>query len=45
MDEWGYSFREGQTERWFNTDADDAREWLRAEKLLDHADNPLFRLR
>ncbi len=28
MDAWGYSFRFGSSERWFNDDAEDAREWL-----------------
>ena len=28
MDAWGYSFRLGCAARWFNEDADDAREWL-----------------
>jgi hypothetical protein len=28
MDAWGYSFRLGSTEAWFNEDAEDARQWL-----------------
>ena len=28
MDRWGYSFRLGSTRRWFEEDAEDAREWL-----------------
>lgn len=28
MDAWGYSFRLGSARRWFEEDADDAREWL-----------------
>ena len=28
MDEWGYSFRLGNTRTWFNSDAEDARVWL-----------------
>jgi hypothetical protein len=28
MDEWGYSFRLGNTRAWFNSDAEDARVWL-----------------
>lgn len=31
MDRWGYSFRLGSAQRWFEEDADDARQWL-----LDH---------
>lgn len=34
MDAWGYSFRLGNTARWFEHDSDDAREWLRAAGLL-----------
>ena len=33
MDVWGYSFRLGSTERWFERDADDARDWLLREGL------------
>jgi hypothetical protein len=28
MDDWGYSFRLGNTRAWFNSDAADARAWL-----------------
>jgi hypothetical protein len=28
MDAWGYSFRLGSTQRWFEDDADEARAWL-----------------
>ncbi len=45
MDKWGYSFRLGSTSRWFEEDADDARAWLLAEKLLDKVGNPVFKLR
>jgi hypothetical protein len=34
MDAWGYSFRLGSAERWFQTDADEAREWLAQRGLL-----------
>ena len=34
MDAWGYSFRLGSTASWFETDADDARAWLRSRGLL-----------
>ena len=34
MDAWGYSFRLGSTRAWFERDAGDAREWLRARGLL-----------
>jgi hypothetical protein len=35
MDEWGYSFRLGAARLWFDTDADDARSWLIAQKVID----------
>lgn len=34
MDTWGYSFRLGSTEAWFDNDADDAREWLVSQGVL-----------
>jgi hypothetical protein len=34
MDAWGYSFRLGSAARWFQEDADDARQWLAARGLL-----------
>ena len=45
MDTWGYSFRLGRTWRWFDRDADDAREWLLTHQLIDMSGNPTFRLR
>ncbi|PID48992.1 MAG: hypothetical protein CR991_09085 [Proteobacteria bacterium] len=46
MDRWGYSFRLGSAKRWFEEDAEDARQWLCHHGLLD-ADNhsPIFQLR
>jgi hypothetical protein len=38
MDTWGYSFRLGSAERWFNEDAEDARQWLESKQLLKLAD-------
>jgi hypothetical protein len=35
MDAWGYSFRLGSTAAWFGADAEDAREWLRRQGLVD----------
>jgi hypothetical protein len=35
MDEWGYSFRLGNTRAWFNTDAADARDWLIEHGVID----------
>lgn len=37
MDAWGYTFRLGSTRAWFDRDADDAREWLAARRLLPTA--------
>ena len=34
MDEWGYSFRLGSAQAWFEQDADDARQWLLEKQLL-----------
>ena len=34
MDEWGYTFRLGSAQAWFERDADDARQWLIARNLL-----------
>jgi len=45
MDEWGYSFRLGDTRTWFEGDAEDARKWLIDHDLLDSSDEPSFRLR
>ena len=45
MDTWGYSFRFGDTASWFDRDADDAREWLATNELLDQGGFPTFRLR
>jgi hypothetical protein len=33
MDAWGYSFRLGSTRAWFESDAEDARAWLRKKGL------------
>ena len=38
MDAWGYSFRLGSTRAWFEGDAEDARDWLRAQGITDAAD-------
>lgn len=45
MDDWGYSFRLGRTERWFQDDANDAEAWLRAEGLLSSTNEAIFCLR
>ncbi len=45
MDAWGYSFRLGSTQAWFEQDADDAAAWLRQHGLLDGAGTVLWQLR
>lgn len=45
MDAWGYSFRLGSADRWFREDADDARDWLLREGLVDGAGRPTGRVR
>jgi hypothetical protein len=37
MDEWGYSFRLGSAQRWFESDAQDARDWLLRAGIIDAA--------
>jgi hypothetical protein len=45
MDDWGYSFRFGNSKRWFEEDAGDAEEWLLRHGLLRDNRRPTFRLR
>ena len=45
MDEWGYSFRLGSAQKWFEEDAEDALAWLQTYKLVNSADQPNFQLR
>jgi hypothetical protein len=40
MDAWGYSFRLGSTQAWFEGDAQDARGWLRSQGVIDGEDRP-----
>lgn len=35
MDAWGYSFRLGSTQAWFEHDAFDARQWLFERNIID----------
>jgi hypothetical protein len=44
MNAWGYSFRFDSTRRWFESDAGDARLWLRRHRLIDGDDRPAWRL-
>jgi hypothetical protein len=45
MDAWGYSFRLGNTRDWFQSDAEDAKEFLMNHGLLDAAGVATFKLR
>lgn len=45
MDEWGYSFRLGSTRAWLEQDAEDARDWLLAEGLIDARERPTWQVR
>ena len=45
MDEWGYSFRLGSSQAWFEQDAEEALEWLLEHKLVDQNQQPTFQLR
>jgi hypothetical protein len=45
MDDWGYSFRLGNTRAWFTSDAEDARRWLIDQGVLDNDSRLTGRLR
>ena len=45
MDDWGYSFRLGSAKKWFEEDADDARQWLMRHGLIDKNEAVQFVLR
>ena len=45
MDRWGYSFRLGSAQKWFEQDAQTARQWLKDQALIDDADQPTWRVR
>ena len=44
MDAWGYSFRLGSTQAWFEQDAEEARSWLLKKGLIDNNNQPELRL-
>jgi hypothetical protein len=45
MDAWGYSFRLGSARAWFEQDAEDAKQWLLKQQLLEETGEPSWRLR
>lgn len=45
MDAWGYSFRLGSAQAWFEHDADDARDWLITYALLTGTGVPTWHVR
>ena len=45
MDSWGYTFRLGSAQAWFEKDAADALDWLLARNLLDRQQQPNWNLR
>lgn len=45
MDEWGYTYRLGSAQAWFEQDADDARQWLLGHGLISAHEQPTWRLR
>ena len=45
MDAWGYSFRLGSAQAWFEEDAEDAFEWLLENKLVDPDIKPTWNTR
>ena len=44
MDAWGYSFRLGSTQAWFEQDAQDARDWLVSRGLVTREEVPTWKL-
>jgi hypothetical protein len=40
MDAWGYTFRLGSAQAWFEQDAADARGWLLAHRIIDEGGRP-----
>jgi hypothetical protein len=45
MDRWGYTFRLGSAQAWFERDAADARDWLQQHGLIDEQLQPTGHLR
>ncbi|ALG68617.1 hypothetical protein [Beggiatoa leptomitoformis] len=45
MDAWGYTFRLGSSQAWFEEDATDAKMWLIEHQLLDMLGYPTWKVR
>jgi hypothetical protein len=45
MDAWGYSFRLGSAQNWFDHDAEESRDWLLAHDLIDQSNRATYQLR
>ena len=45
MDAWGYSFRLGNTQSWFEQDAQEVQDWLLGHKVIDQSNRPTYQLR
>ena len=45
MDDWGYSFRLGSSQAWFEQDAEEALAWLIEHQLIDEQQQPTFKAR
>jgi hypothetical protein len=45
MDRWGYTFRLGSAQAWFEKDAEDALVWLQQHLLIDSQQQPTWNLR
>jgi hypothetical protein len=45
MDDWGYTFRLGSAQAWFEKDATDAKSWLLRHHIIDHNDQITWQMR
>lgn len=45
MDSWGYSFRLGSAKAWFESDAEDAKQWLLKHQLITQNNEVTYTLR
>ena len=45
MDSWGYTFRLGSAQAWFEQDAEDARDWLLQHTLINQQQQPTWQIR